>query len=352
MIPVGPSTRVAALYRINATDPPVTPHQLAESHKVMCDLLLLQFGSGFLPIAESMFDTSLIWQTIRNITRGFLSRLPLIAMGILVWGLFLIAGSVLAGIVRRAGPRAHMNVNLTLLLSRLGQLLVGVFGFFVGSVIVFPGFQPGDLVAGLGITSVAIGFAFKDILQNFFAGILLLWRQPFTVGDEIQSGEFTGIVETINTRSTRIRTYDGQRVVLPNADVYTRAIIVNTAFPARRVKVVVGIGYQDSIEEAQRLIVAKLREIDEVLEDPAPAVFTDAFGASSVDLKVYFWIKSKGVNLLLAKHNVLKGIKDTLDRAGIDIAYPHTVVMLDRPEEVREALQSERAEPVPNNGRR
>jgi small conductance mechanosensitive channel len=318
----------------------------------MVELPLAQFGISFIAIAESMFDTSLIWQTIRNITRGFLSRLPLIVMGFAVWGIFLIAGSVFAGIVRRAGPRAHMNVNLTLLLSRLAQLLVGVFGFFVGSVIVFPGFQPGDLVAGLGITSVAIGFAFKDILQNFFAGILLLWRQPFTVGDEIQSGEFLGIVETINTRSTRIRTYEGQRVILPNADVYTRAIVVNTAYPARRVKVVVGIGYEEPIEEAQRLILAKLKEIEEVLPDPAPFVFTDAFGSSSVDLKIYFWIKSKGVNLLLAKHNVLKGVKEVLDRAEIEIAYPHTVVVLDRPEELREAFRGDRSEPVPANGHR
>lgn len=93
-----------------------------------------------------------------------------------------------------------------------------LLGFLIAAVIVFPTFNPGDLVAGLGLTSVALGFAFKDVLQNFFAGLLILWRRPFVVGDQIKVREYEGTVEEINVRSTRIKTYDGERAIIPNAD--------------------------------------------------------------------------------------------------------------------------------------
>ncbi len=115
-----------------------------------------------------------------------------------------------------AGERTRLDPTLADLLGRLASLVIMAWGLFVAAVVIFPAFKPGDLIAGLGITSVAIGFAFKDILQNFFAGILILWRQPFVVGDQIRSGGFEGTVEEINIRSTRLKTYDGERAVLPN----------------------------------------------------------------------------------------------------------------------------------------
>ena len=108
-----------------------------------------------------------------------------------------------------------------MILGRLASAFTIILGLFVAAVVIFPTFNPGDLIAGLGITSVAIGFAFKDVLQNFFAGILILWRRPFIVGDEIKVGNYEGTVEEITTRSTRVKTYDGERAVLPNGDVYT-----------------------------------------------------------------------------------------------------------------------------------
>lgn len=107
--------------------------------------------------------------------------------------------------------------------------MVTVLGLFVAAVVILPTFKPGDLVTGLGITSVVIGFAFKDVLQNFFAGVLILWRRPFVVGDQIKVKEYEGTVEEINVRSTRLKTYDGERAVLPNGEVYTNAILVRTA---------------------------------------------------------------------------------------------------------------------------
>jgi small conductance mechanosensitive channel len=86
---------------------------------------------------------------------------------------------------------------------------MAALGLFVAAVIIFPTLRPGDLIAGLGITTVAAGFAFKNIPQNFFAGLLITWRRPLVVGDEIRVKEFEGVGEGITTRSTRLKTYDG-----------------------------------------------------------------------------------------------------------------------------------------------
>jgi small-conductance mechanosensitive channel len=202
-----------------------------------------------------------------------------------------------------------------------------VLGLFVAAVVVFPTFSPGDLIAGLGITSVAIGFAFKDVLQNFFAGILILWRRPFVVGDEIKIGNYEGTVEEITTRSTRLKTYDGERAVLPNGDVYTGAVLVRTAYPSRRVRLTVGIGYPDSIEQARSVIREVLDSTEGVLSEPRPAVLVAEFAPSSVNLNIFFWTTTRQATVLKVIDSAMTGIKTALDEAGIDIPYPHTVVL-------------------------
>ena len=221
-----------------------------------------------------------------------------------------------------------MARNLVELLVRVGSFLVILFGVLFAAVIVFPSFRLGDLVAGLGLSSVAIGFAFKDILQNFIAGLFLLWRQPFKVGDEIVASGYSGRVEEITARSTRIHTYDGERAVIPNADVYTQAVLVRTAFGKRRAKFTVGIGYADSIEEARETIMGVLRGIDGLHEDPGPWVYVSELAGSSVNLTVYFWTDDSQKELLRVSDRVATGIKLALDKAGIDMPFPHQVVLL------------------------
>lgn len=163
-----------------------------------------------------------------------------------------------------------INDMLANLIGRIVGALINIFGFLMACVIIIPSFKPGDIIAGLGISTVAIGFAFKDILQNYFAGLLILWRQPFKVGDQIRVKDFEGTVGEINIRSTRLKTYDGEWAVLPNGNVYTSTMLVRTAYNKRRMKFVVGIGYPDSIEEARQVIHGMLDGIEGVLKDPAP----------------------------------------------------------------------------------
>jgi hypothetical protein len=130
--------------------------------------------------------------------------------------LFFVSGGGLHALVRRFAKRSRRHRNRGLVLGRLAQFAMILIGLLIALVIAIPGFMPGQLISVLGLGSVAIGFAFRDILENFLAGILIRLTEPFRVNDQIIYKEFEGTVEDIQTRATYIKTYDGRRVVIPN----------------------------------------------------------------------------------------------------------------------------------------
>lgn len=273
------------------------------------------------------FDVGVVRKALTDLGELALARVPYIVLGVVIFLLFWLIGNIIRRAFHAAGARTRLDVTLAGLFGRLASATMVILGLFVAAVVIFPTFRPGDLITGLGITTVAIGFAFKDILQNFFAGILILWRRPFVIGDQIRTSDYEGTVEEINVRSTRIRTYDGELVVLPNGDVYTRSVLVRTAYDKRRVRFTVGIGYPDSIEEARETIYRVLRETEGALADPAPWVYVTELAPSSVNFAVYFWTESDQANVLKVSDAVATGIKLALDEAGIDMPYPHRVVL-------------------------
>jgi small-conductance mechanosensitive channel len=279
------------------------------------------------PTAPPPFDPDVVWQVFSQLGARLLAHLPYLVLGLVVFLIFLVAARVIKRILITAGRRTRLDLTLADLLGRLASAFTVVLGLFVAAVVIFPTFNPGDLITGLGITSVAIGFAFKDVLQNFFAGILILWRRPFIVGDEIKLEEYEGTVEEITTRSTRIKTYDGERAVLPNGDVYTSAILVRSAYRSRRVLLRVGIAYENSIERAKLVIREVLVNTEGVLKEPEPVVFVAELAPSSVNFNVFFWTNSHQENVLTVIDRAFTGIKEGLDNAGIEIPYPHTVVL-------------------------
>ena len=278
-------------------------------------------------VGNNGFNADVIWNSLSGLLNGFLARLPYLLVAIIVFACFIAAGKIVSRLIRAAGERTRIDTTLADLLGRLTSFVVAILGAFVAAVIIFPAFKPGDLVAGLGITSVAIGFAFKDVLQNFFAGILILWRRPFVVGDQIKFREYEGTIEEINVRSTRLKTFDGERAVIPNGDVYTNAVLVKTAYDKRRVRFVVGIGYLDDIEKGRAAIAEVLNVTEGVLSDPGPWIYVSELAPSSVNFTVYFWTDSKQANVLKVSDRVATGIKYALDAAGIDMPYPHSVVL-------------------------
>ncbi|KYF92933.1 mechanosensitive ion channel protein MscS [Sorangium cellulosum] len=265
---------------------------------------------------------------MHRLAADLIASLPSIAIALAVFAAFHIAGRLLRSAIRRLAMKRRRNQNLGLVLGRLTQGAMFILGALVGCVIVFPNFTPAALLQFLGIGSVAIGFAFRDVLQNYLAGILLLLTEPFRIGDQVRFGSYEGTVEEIQTRATLLKTYDGRRVVIPNSELFTNSVVVNTAFEVRRMEYDVGIGYGDDIERAKALILEALRGVDGVLAEPAPDVLALELAASSVNLRVRWWIRPpRQHDALDARDQVLVAIKRALAEGGVDLPFPTTQVL-------------------------
>jgi len=268
-------------------------------------------------------EVSAAWEKVQSLTNGFFALLPNLVLALIVFLIFFIVAGAIRRLVRRLTRHRRYARNLGLILGRLAQWVTILVGLFVALSIVIPTFRAGDLVQLLGISGVAIGFAFRDILQNFLAGILILLTEPFQLNDQIVFKEFEGTVEDIQTRATTIRTYDGRRIVIPNAELFTNSVTVNTAFDKRRLEYDVGIGYGDDVEQAKQLILEAVRETSGVLTDPAPDVLVVDLAESTVNIRARWWIhpprRADYLDLLDA---VLTSIKNKLTANGIDLPFP------------------------------
>ena len=263
---------------------------------------------------------------------GFVERIPYFVASIIVILIFWFLSIVFKKIVHKLLGSRSRHQNLVKVFQRVGGALIFFIGFMIAMVIAVPGFTPAKLIGALGIGSVAIGFAFKDIFQNLLSGILLLISEPFRIGDQIVSGDYEGTVEDIKIRATTIKTYDGRQVVIPNSDLYTSALTVNTAYKQRRLQVAVGIGYEDDIEAAKAEIIKALDKIESVSKKATPSVIATGFGGSSIDLMVRWFIEDgTQANKVASIHQVIVGIKNSLDAAGVNIPFPIRTIDLSDP---------------------
>ena len=270
---------------------------------------------------ESSLSTA--WAKIQGMLDSLIVMLPNIVLAIIVFILFFFTARWLKLLVKRLTRRHRQARNLGMVLGRLAQGTVILFGLFVALSIVLPTFKAGDLVQLLGISGVAIGFAFRDILQNFLAGILILFTEPFQIDDQIIFKDFEGTVENIQTRATTIRTYDGRRIVIPNSELFTNSVTVNTAFENRRLQYDVGIGYGDDIDQAKRLMLEAIHSVNVVLKDPAPDVLVMELAESTVNIRARWWIKPpRRADDLYSRDQVLTAIKNKLTANGIDLPFP------------------------------
>ena len=273
-------------------------------------------------------DFSLAWETVERLGEQFAAALPRFALAMLIVVIAIILGRLVRAGVRLSAARRREHHNLQIALGRLAMAAVILLGVLVAATAAFPNFTPADLIGALGIGGVAIGFAFKDIFQNFLAGILILINKPFIVGDQIVFGGYEGEVEDIQTRATYLKTYDGRRVIIPNGELFINSMTVNTAFPRRRMQYDIGIGYGDDVEQARRIVLEVLEEADGVAPDPKADVIVVALDASTVNLRARWWSDSRIADVLIAQDKVLTDVKQRLQQAGIDLPFPTRQILL------------------------
>ena len=253
----------------------------------------------------------------------FIILLPNIVLALIVFAIFFFIARTLKGLVKRLTRDRRQAHNLGLVLGRLAQGATILMGLFIALSIVIPSLKASDLVQLLGISGVAIGFAFRDILQNFLAGILILLTEPFQIDDQIVFKNFEGTVEQIQTRATTIRTYDGRRIVIPNSELFTNSVIVNTAFDHRRLEYDIGIGYGDDIDTARQIILEAMNEIDGVLASPTADAIVVELAGNAVNIRARWWVQPpRRADVLDMQDRVLTNIKNKLVANGIDLPFP------------------------------
>jgi len=198
------------------------------------------------------------------------------------------------------------------------------------------------IVGGTGLVGLAVGIAFRDITENFLASIFLSVQRPFETGDLVEVVGVTGYVQQLNIRTTVLLTTDGNLVQVPNAAVYKSTLRNFTATPNRRENFVVGIGYDDPIDEAQEVALKVLVDHPAVLKEPEPWVLADDLGKATVNLRIYFWINGHEHSWLKVRSSVIRLVKRAFQQHGIsmpdearEVVFPHgvPVTMLDSKQE-------------------
>jgi len=259
--------------------------------------------------------------SIETLIADLILFIPNLIVAILIFVLTLYLAGLVARAVVAAMRRRGLDPELTLLLSRLARWTLMVLGTVWALAEV--NFDITGFAAGLGILGFTVGFALKDIAENFVAGILLLWQQPFDIGDAVIVGGYGGTVTGIQIRATTIRTWDGLLVIIPNADVYSNAITNYSKVYQRRLEIVVGVGYETDLPQAHDLMIEVVSGLPGVItDDPAPVVVFNEFGESSINATLYFWIKTEETGFFDAQDGAIKGIKTAFERASINIPYP------------------------------
>ena len=273
---------------------------------------------------------SLLLAEIEQYALGLVSAGPRIAAALLLilltWGL----SKLLRLVVSRIAHHARLRRNLTEVLMMLTGIIVWLVGLLVAMTLLFPSVTPGKALTTLGLGSIAVGFAFKDVFENFLAGLLILIREPFKIGDYIATNErrIEGVVEEITVRDSHIRRTDGQLVVVPNALLFQNPVVVRTDRDVRRTAIMVPVARTENADKTREVLLTAVRQVDSVRDDVRDVqVFAKAFGDSSVDFEVAWWTGSKPVDIRSSRDQVVRAIKRAFDEADIEIPLPYRTLL-------------------------
>lgn len=263
---------------------------------------------------------------------GFWRVLPQLIAALVFLLIVLLTSKGLKALLPRALRRARMRqtlIDVVMMVAVVGIWLVGVL---FAITIAFPTVTPSKAFAALGLGGVAIGFAFKDVFENFFAGLLILLREPFRKGDFIEVEGIDGQIEEITIRDTHVRQTDGQLVVAPNAYLFKNPVTIRTARELRRTTIICGVAYGEDVDRARAVIEEAVRHVDSVRDDVRDVqIFAQAFGSSSIDFEVTWWTGSRPIDIRASRDQVVAAVKRALDQEGIEIPFPYRTLTFKEP---------------------
>jgi small conductance mechanosensitive channel len=294
----------------------------------------------------------LVWDKVDGWANDFILMIPNLVVACVLAFLFVLLAWGISVAVRHALQRSGRH-DLGHMLGHFAYWLVLFLGFLVVITVILPSMQPVNIFASLGIGSVALGFAFKDLLQNWIAGFFILIRRPFHRGDQIKVGDIEGTVQAVETRATLVKTYSGRLVIIPNSDIYTRAVTVHTAYEHRRSEIVVPVGLEVDLEKAMEIfrkaVLGVFREFFLVFapfpHEPPPDVLPWEFSQNNVNIRVRWWTKSQRTFEVRTRAAVVAAIKRASEAAGIALPADTKISFAATPLIVSEAAKP--AKPAP-----
>lgn len=268
-------------------------------------------------------------RTLSGLVQGFFENLPLIFLALLVFAI----GVVLSQLVARGAERALRRRSADRAAERLTFQLVRTILVIAALLLALSVARVpvGSALATLGIAGVAIAVAVQSILENFISGIVLLIRKPFRAGDQIKTNDYEGTVEDLDLRVTRLLTYDGELVLIPNADVFKNPIVNLTRRGRRRTVVEIGVDYRDDHDDAREVIRSAVADVPGVLGAPEPEVLLTELGESSVNFEILYWTLPDIRSVRSVQDRVLAAAKRAIEDAGMTIPWPIRTIAWDAP---------------------
>ena len=271
-------------------------------------------------------------EKLQGYVEGFWKILPNIILAILFLVLVWLIAKLVSKFLPKALRKAHVREALVDVVRMISLALIWTFGVLIAATIAFPTVTIGKIFAAAGVGGIAIAFAARDTLENFFAGIMILIREPFQLGDFIECEDCEGKVENITIRDTHIRTTDGMVIVAPNAMFFKNPVTVLTDGELRRTTVICGVAYDEDVDECREIILNAVKAVDSVRDDVKDVqIFAQEFGSSSINFEVTWWTGSTPLDIRASRDKVVAAVKRALDDAGVEIPFPYRTMTFKEP---------------------
>jgi len=269
---------------------------------------------------------------LRDIARSAIEVMPQLLISLFIILITYGVAKLAKNIAQRMLNKTKLRKSLISLLTLFSSIAIWVIGLMIAAIIAFPGLTPTKMLAGLGIGSVAIGFAFKDIFENFLAGIIILLRKEMRINDFIACEGYEGTVEAILVRETHIRQTDGELVILPNSILFKNPLTIRTDIEQRRTTIICGVGYGENVDEARKVIKQAVTDCKTVICDSRPVeIFANEFADSAINFEVTWWTGSKPLAIRESRDEVVAAVKSALDKSGIEIPFPYRTLTFNQP---------------------
>jgi len=269
-------------------------------------------GGAISSLSSAQSLLSQLWE-------NFVYRLPGLALGLVIMAAFILLAPHIAKVLVKPLTRTTTSPLLRSVIQRSVSLVLILLGIYLFLFLAgLTGFAIA-VVSGTGVVGLILGFAFRDIAENFISSLLLTIQRPFRIGDIVQINDFTGIIQKVTARATTLVDFDGNHIQIPNATIYKGVIKNLTANPLMRGQFVIGVGYDADIQQAQQIAQEITSVQDNVLTDPEPQILIDELGPSTYNIKVYFWVDVEKTSVLKMASVLMRKITQAFLEANISM---------------------------------